>query len=207
MASTSAPKSSPEAAAPASATQPSAEPVFQPDVLPPSKVTSEFNVLCYTLLSLFIVSFAAWLIYAWTGYGNRYAPHADGWYKGGTRSIEVTLVREDVQNLTCASDAVLEGLHCGFRANQQPFDAQGTEDRLQLRPYYTADQTLFLGAGMWSSPGLSGTLPKDRFSVVCNYRMVGSLKSVSLRWQPTGSFAPVKDTVPVGLLTECVIPQ
>jgi hypothetical protein len=37
--------------------------------------------------------------------------------------------------------------------------------------------------------------------------MVGSLKSASLRWQPTGAFAPLKDAAPVGLLTECVIPQ
>jgi hypothetical protein len=205
MASSSVPETSP--AAPAAAAPPSPEPVPQPDVLPPSKVTGEFNVLCYTLLSLFIVSFAVWIIYAWTGYGSRYAPHADGWYKGGTRSIEVTLVREDVDNLACASDAVLEGMHCAFRLNQQPFDVKVTEDRLLFRPYYTADQTLFLGAGLWSSPGLSGPLPKERFSVVCNYHMVGSLKSVSLRWQPTGAFAPVKDAVPVGLLTDCVIPQ
>jgi len=65
-------------------------------------VTGEFNVLCYTFLCLFMVSFIVWAIYSWTGYGQRYAPHADGWYKGGTRSIEVTLVREDMQNLACA---------------------------------------------------------------------------------------------------------
>ena len=176
-------------------------------MLPPSKVTGEFNVLCYTLLSLFIVSFGVWLIFKWTGYADRYAPHADGWYKGGTRSIEVTLIREDVQNLACASDATFEGMHCAFRANQQPFDAKGTEDRLVLRPYYTVDQVLFLGAGLWSSLGTVGSLPKERFSVVCNYHMVGSLKSVSLRWQPTGTFAPAKDAVPTGLLTDCVIPQ
>ena len=207
MASSSVSETSSAAPAPVPAAPPSPEPVPQPDVLPPSKVTGEFNVLCYTLLSLFIVSFGVWMIYAWTGYGSRYAPHADGWYKGGTRSIEVTLVREDVQNLACAADAVFEGLHCGFRLNQQPFDAQGTEDRLLLRPYYTSDQTLFLGAGLWSSLGLTGALPKERFSVTCNYRMVGSLKSASLRWQPTGAFAPLKDAAPVGLLTECVIPQ
>jgi hypothetical protein len=189
------------------AAPPSPEPVFQPDVLPPSKVTGEFNVLCYTLLCLFMVTFAIWAIFTWTGYGQRYAPHADGWYKGGTRSIEVTLVREDAQNLACASDVVFDGMHCGFRSNQQPFDAQGTDDRLLLRPYYTVEQVLFLGAGLWSSLGLAGQLPKERFSVVCNYRMVGSLKSASLRWQPTGQFGPAKDAVPVGLLTECVIPQ
>ena len=176
-------------------------------MLPPSKVTGEFNVLCYTLLSLFIVSFGVWVIFAWTGYGNRYAPHADGWYKGGTRSIEVTLVREDIRNLDCASDVVLEDLHCGYRANQQPFDASATPDRLLLRPYNTVENVLFLGVGLWSSPGLSGSLPKERFTVVCNFHMVGTVKSVSLRWSPTGSFDPVKSPVPVGALADCVIPQ
>jgi hypothetical protein len=205
MASPSIPETSP--AAPAPAAPPNPEPVPQPDVLPPSKVTGEFNVLCYTFLMLFMVSFIVWAIFSWTGYGQRYAPHADGWYKGGTRSIEVTLVREDMQNLACASDVAFEGMHCAFRANQKPFDLQGAEDRLLLRPYYTVDQVLFLGAGLWNSLGMTGQLPKERFSIVCNYHMVGSLKSASLRWQATGPFAPAKDAVPVGLLTECVIPQ
>jgi hypothetical protein len=186
---------------------PSEPPVQPPDVLPPSKVTGEFNVLCYTLLSLFVVSFSVWLIFSWTGYGKRYAPHADGWYMGGTRTVEVTLIREDAHNLSCASDLMLEDLHCGYRANQQPFDPNGTEDRLQLRPYNTADSVLFLGAGLWSSPGLAGPLPKERFTVICNFRMISAIKSVSLRWSPTGSFGPVKDAVPAGLLSDCVIPQ
>jgi hypothetical protein len=179
----------------------------QPDVLPPSKVTGEFNVLCYTLLSLFIVSFGVWVIFAWMDYGKRYAPLADGWYAGGTRSIEITLVREDSQSLDCASDLALEGVHCAYRANQQPFDPNGTQDSVRLRPYNTADQVLFLGAGLWSSPGLSGDLPTDRFTVTCNYHMVGTIKSVSLRWAVGGAFAPVKNAVPVGVLSDCVIPQ
>jgi hypothetical protein len=125
----------------------------------------------------------------------------------GTRTVEVTLIRDDVHNLSCASDLMLEDLHCGYRANQQPFDPSGTEDRLQLRPYNTADSVLFLGAGLWSSPGLAGPLPKERFTVICNFRMISAIKSVSLRWSPTGSFGPVKDAVPAGLLSDCVIPQ
>ena len=39
------------------APKPSEPPAPPPDVLPPSKVTGEFNVLCYTLLSLFVVTF------------------------------------------------------------------------------------------------------------------------------------------------------
>ena len=182
-------------------------PVEQPSVLPPSKVTGEFNVLCYTLLSLFVVSFAVWAIFAWIDYGKRYAPQADGWYVGGTRSIEITLVREDMQNLDCASDLVLEGLHCGYAANQLPFEPNPTPDSARLRPYNTADNVLFLGAGLWSSPGLRGPLPTDRFTVTCNYRMVSAIKSVALRWAAAGAFSPVKSAVPAGLLTDCVIPQ
>jgi hypothetical protein len=182
-------------------------PVAQPDVLPPSKVTGEFNVLCYTLLSLFIVSFGVWLIFAWTNYGKRYAPLADGWYAGGTRSIEITLVREDSQSLDCASDLVVGGLHCAYRANHQPFEPNVTPDLARLRPYNTADQVLFLGAGLWSSPSLFGALPKDRFTVTCNYHMVSTIRSVSLRGVVGGAFDPVKNPVPVGLLSDCVIPQ
>ena len=182
-------------------------PVEQPDVLPPSKVTGEFNVLCYTLLSLFVVSFAVWAIFAWMDYGKCYAPQADGWYVGGTRSIEITLVREDMQNLDCASDLVLDGLHCAYGANQQPFESTATPDSARLRPYNTAENVLFLGAGLWSSPGLAGPLPTERFTVTCNYRMVRAIKSVALHWSAAGAFAPVKSAVPAGLLSDCVIPQ
>jgi hypothetical protein len=208
-----APSPQPEVATSAAAAAPPAapalgeQPVASPSVLPPSKVTGEFNVLCYTLLSLFIVSFAVWAIYAWIGYGKRYAPNADGWYVGGTRSIEITLVRDDMQNLDCASDLVLEGLHCAYGANQQPFASNATPDAARLRPYNTAENVLFLGAGLWSSPGLAGPLPTDRFTVTCNYRMVSAIKSVALRWSAAGTFSPVKSSVPAGLLSDCVIPQ
>ncbi len=177
------------------------------DGLPPCRATYEFNVLCYTLLSLFIICFGVWVIFAWTDYGKRYAPLADGWYAGGTRSIEITLVREDRQNLDCASDVVIEGLHCAYRADLQPFEPGGTEESVRLRPYSTVDQVTFLGAGLWISPGLAGPLPRERFTVTCNYHMLSTLKSVTMRWAAGGAFTPGKSAVPVGVLSGCVIPQ
>jgi hypothetical protein len=50
-------------------------------------------------------------------------------------------------------------------------------------------------------------LPAERFTVVCNYHVVGVLKAVSLRWSPTGNFSPVDQSVAVGNLTDCTIPQ
>jgi hypothetical protein len=163
-------------------------------------------VLCYTLLSLFAVTFCVWAIFAWIDYGKRYAPLAEGWYAGGVRTVEITLVREDSANLDCASDITLGDLHCGYRTSQQPFDA-ATPDPVRLRPYNTADNVLFLGAGLWSSPGLAGPLPAERFTVTCNYRMVSTLKSVALRWAQGGTFAAVKNAVPAGVLSDCVIPR
>ena len=51
----------------------------------------------------------------------------------------------------------------GIEADQQPFDPNGTEDRLLLRPYNTVDSVLFLGAGRGVA-GLPSQLPKERFT-------------------------------------------
>jgi hypothetical protein len=164
-------------------------------------------VLCYTLLGLFLVTFGVWVTFAWTNYGTRYATHGDRWYKGGVSSIELTLVREDAQNLSCASDVEMEGLHCAYRANQQPFGNIPPDDRVTLRPYNTIDSQMLLAAGLWSSPALAEPMPNERFTVVCSFHMVGAIKSVSTRWSPTGNFGPAKDSVPAGYLSDCMIPR
>jgi len=43
--------------------------------------------------------------------------------------------------------------------------------------------------------------------VACNYKVLGVLKSVGLRWAVNGSFDPVKQSVTVGALTDCVLPK
>ena len=47
----------------------------------------------------------------------------------------------------------------------------------------------------------------ERFTVVCNYHVVGVLKSAALRWALNGSFNPLEQSVAVGNLSDCVIPQ
>ncbi len=54
---------------------------------------------------------------------------------------------------------------------------------------------------------MRGPLPAERFTVVCNYDIVGVIKSVSLRFSPNDKFDPAKQSLPVGILTDCVIPQ
>jgi hypothetical protein len=177
-----------------------------PPNAPLGRSCGELNVLCYTLLSLFTITFTIWAVFAWSGYGKRYAQGVDFWSRGSTRTIEISLTAQDEENLGCASDLVLEGLHCANRANTSPFEAGRPDDRVLLRNYVTVDHQLFLGAGLWSSPKLRRPLPTQRFTVVCDYRMVQAIKSVSLRWAPSGPFAPATQTVPAGALSNCEIP-
>jgi hypothetical protein len=190
---------------PGSLDKPPSEVVSPP--LAPKPVASgrELTVLCCTLLSLFVIVFGVWLIFAWSGYGQRYSQMTDGWHTGGTYSIELTLVREDVNNLGCASDLVIDGLRCGHGANRQPVEPP-PEDSVLLRPYNTVDSVLFLGAGLWSAPGMRGPLPATRFTAVCEFHMLGVIKSVETRWSPDGPFRPTSRSLPVGTLSGCVIP-
>ncbi len=167
----------------------------------------EYNVLMKTVFSLFVIGLVVGLVFAWTGYANRYAQVTEGWHLGQTKLVEVTVVKEDKGRLACASDVISDDVHCGFRASGQPFEASTQEDSHVLSPYNTVKNELFLAAGLWTSAALRGPLPTERFTVACNYKVLGVLKSVGLRWQPNGSFDPVKQSVTVGSLTDCVIPK
>jgi len=121
--------------------------------------------------------------------------------------VEVTLIRDDKKNLSCASDRSFEQIHCGFYGNSQPWGPGPDQDSNTLQPFNTVKNELFLAAGLWAAPILRGELPSSRFTVVCNYHIQGVLKNVSLRWSSTGNFSPVDQSVTVGKLTDCVIPQ
>jgi hypothetical protein len=42
--------------------------------------------------------------------------------------------------------------------------------------------------------------------VTCDYEIVGALRSVTLRWSPSGDFGHDDLSVPVGSLRDCSIP-
>ena len=171
------------------------------------KVDPPKNLLLYTLSGFLCIGVALWLILAWAGYKEKYSQQTEGWRLGSTKMLEITLIREDKKNLACASEKAFAGVHCGFRSNGQPWGAGPDTDPHVLQPFNTVKNELFLAAGLWQSPILQGTLPVERFTVVCNYHVLGVLKAVSLRWSPTGTFGPVDQSVAVGNLTDCVIPQ
>jgi hypothetical protein len=165
------------------------------------------NLLLYTVFGFLCIGVALWLILAWSGYKEKYSQQTEGWHLGATKMIEITLIRADRDNLACASERTFSGIHCGFRGNHQPWGTTPETDPNVLQPFNTIKNELFLAAGLWQSPILQGALPAERFTVVCNYHVLGILKAVSLRWSATGNFSPLDQSVAVGKLTDCVIPQ
>jgi hypothetical protein len=203
--------------APSAPVEASAVPPLSPEIPPPSpegpapeaevKVDPPRNLLLYTVFSFLCIGVALWLVLAWAGYKDKYSQQTEGWRLGATKMLEITLIRDDKKNLACASEKIFSGVHCGYHANSQPWGTMPESDPNVLQPFNTVKNELFLAAGLWQSPILPKTLPPERFTVVCNYHVLGVLKAVSLRWSATGNFGPVDQSVAVGNLTDCVIPQ
>jgi hypothetical protein len=167
---------------------------------------SRLNALVLSLLSFCLIVFGVWLVSAGKRYRREYAQLTQGWHVGDTRVVELTLVRADKLSLACASDATVAGLHCGYRRDFGAV-ASSPDDPLVLQPYNTTGGELLLGAGLWTSPELTGPLPPARFTVVCNYHIEGLTNSAAVRFGIGAPFSPVGKTTTIGRLTECVLPR
>jgi hypothetical protein len=159
----------------------------------------------WLVCALVALGFALFIGYSWSGYGARFAQAGSGFQAGATRLVELTVIREDVDNLACASDVTSGGLRCGYTGGRTLIEPR--DDARTLQPYYTVTGELLLGAGLWSSKALPAALPAQRFTVACNYHVTGVLKSAALRWAVAGKFDPLAQSVVIGSLNDCAIPQ
>jgi hypothetical protein len=173
----------------------------------PPPLSRRCNVILLSLVSLWTIGFGVWLVSAGKRYREEYAQATEGWRVGSTRAVELTLVKDDKQNLACRSDQVIAGLRCAYAKDSKESPAASTPNRETLQPYNTTKSELLLGAGLWDSPQMRGTLPRSRFTVFCNYTVKGILKSGSIRFNPADSFSPLQKTVTAGTLTDCVLPK
>jgi hypothetical protein len=165
------------------------------------------NVLLLSFLSFFVIGFGVWLVSAGSRYRQEYADATQGWRVGTTRGVELTLVRQDKENLACSSNQSLAGLHCGYGSDLHEVGPLAPDDPQILQPYNTVGDELLLGAGLWSSPDLKQPLPQERFTVVCNYNIKGVLRSASIRFNPRDRFVPLGKTATFGTLTDCMLPR
>jgi hypothetical protein len=170
-------------------------------------VGGRLNALVLSLLSFCLIAFGVWLVSAGKRYREEYAQVTQGWHVGSTVQVEVTLGPGDKTDLACASDAVIGGLHCGFRRNITVNGSASADDPHVLQPYNTVQSELLLGAGLWTAPDLKGPLPRGRFSVVCNYHVLGIMRSAAVRFGSMAPFSPVGRTITAGTLGDCVLPR
>jgi hypothetical protein len=181
---------------------------------------SELEPLIRLTLALVVIGLAVWLLLAGTAYRRQYSGTGVAWHRGANNFIEITLVREDDANLACAADATVQGLHCSFRRDRRTRQSSGAacsedstsaghDDRCDahlLRPYNTVNGELFLGAGLWDSLAQHGRLPAGRFTVNCDFEIVGALRPAALRWTRNGSFDGNDRSLAAGVLRNCAIP-
>jgi len=181
-------------------------PSSERSILQPDAASQLFrcNALLLSFLTFWLIVFGVWVVSAGSRYREEYAQVTEGWHVGSTRMVELTVVKEDKQRLACAFDHPIAGLRCGYQRDRR--EVAPPSPRV-LQPYNTVANELLLGAGLWDSPDLKEPLPSQRFTVVCNYHVLGVAKSVGIRFDPTAAFSPLGRTVAAGTLTDCVIPR
>ncbi|APR79791.1 Hypothetical protein A7982_05138 [Minicystis rosea] len=128
------------------------------------------------------------------------------WKVGDTADVEITLVKNDRQELSCASSDEIGGKHCAFEGANKPWSkGDNGDDKKLLKPYTTTDRIQFTAAGVWSEPALAADkIPATRFSVKCKYKVEGTLKNVSVRWESTGQWFPGNEWY-AGSVSDCKV--
>ncbi len=136
------------------------------------------------------------------------------WTTGQTVDVEITVVKSDQKDLSCASAEEIGGKHCAFDAFDKPpappppwTKSSVGDDKKLLKPYTTVDRIQFVAAGLWSDPALAADkIPATRFSVKCKFKVEGTLKDVGVRWDPAAQWYANKDWY-AGAVSDCKIAQ
>jgi hypothetical protein len=146
--------------------------------------------------------------FAILGREEQSGPPKPKWSVGQTVDVEITLVKNDRQDLACASSDEVGGKHCAFEGQNKPWSkGDSADDKKLLKPYTTTDRVQFTAAGVWSEPALAPEkLPGSRFSVKCKYKVEGMVKNVAVRWESTGQWFPGNEWY-AGSVSDCKLGQ
>ncbi len=145
--------------------------------------------------------------FALLGTESSSGPAAPKWKTGDSADLELTLVADDKKNLGCSSPDDIAGAHCAFEEKAKAWSkGDSADDKKLLKPYTTVDHVQILASGLWSDPGMTGTLPATRFSVKCKYKVEGKMKAASIRWNSDGPWYDSKDLYS-GSISGCKVVQ
>jgi hypothetical protein len=145
--------------------------------------------------------------FALLGQESSSGPAAPKWKTGDTADLELTVIADDKKNLACASTDDVAGAHCAFEDKAKPRPSGDiADDKKLLKPYTTVDHVQVLASGLWTDPGMTGTLPTARFSVKCKYKVEGKMKAAAIRWAIDGQWYDSKDLYS-GSISGCKVVQ
>lgn len=115
------------------------------------------------------------------GGGGKSMPN---WKTGQVVDVEITLVKTDINDLTCAAGDEVAGRHCANEAQTRRWSkGDNNDDKKLLRPYTTTNGWEMLAAGLWSEPAMAqASLPNTRFTVKCKFNVEGKVRKPAIRW-------------------------
>jgi hypothetical protein len=128
------------------------------------------------------------------------------WKTGQTVDVEITLVKQDREELMCAAAQEINGRRCAQeRANKPWGTPSSADDKKLLKPYTTTNGAELLAAGLWSEPSMTTNLPPTRFSVKCKFTVEGIVKAPAIRWASDRPFYDSPSDWPAGAVTGCTV--
>jgi hypothetical protein len=147
------------------------------------------------------------------------ATDESAWKAGATALVDITVVTADVWRLACASDQVIEGRHCGFKADKSkwPDDPSKPVDDNRvdiIQPYRTENGNLLLTvSGLWAQPEIAARVHQEpprivatkrqkRFTARCTVKFIGTLTDSKLQWNQGNQWFDQK-SVMVAQAEEC----
>ncbi len=129
----------------------------------------------------------------------------EAWRVGTEGTVHVTLITADFEKLACADERELEGMHCSYKDDKEPFpNSPGApyDDNKKniIQPYRTTDGQLLFMAGLWAQPEISMRLHNEpghnvaekklaRFVAECRVKFLAEWQGTRFRWAPRDSWS------------------
>jgi hypothetical protein len=120
------------------------------------------------------------------------------WRVGETANVRITLITADFNLLACASDQAINGKHCAYKTESEPWPADPAaplddNKATLIQPYRTyPDNKLIMVAGLWADPTMALRLHREpsagvRATSAARHQLQGALRrqlDATARWQP-----------------------
>lgn len=122
--------------------------------------------------------------------------NAPKWKLNEPVDVEITLVQTDANDLGCAMEGDVAGLHCAYTAPNAKNAAAGAtsrDDDKLLQPYATTNHQNFFAAAVWTQADTKDAveldkkikaLPNPRFTLACKFTPRGRAKAAKVQWKP-----------------------